>query len=360
MGLPLLRLLDWLHRWIGGILGLVLALLGLSGAILAHKDAWISLPHASDTLRADMPSLIHATQTLMAAPGNTQGIIYATPRFGLHQVRFAEGAGLYADQTGHLVTRWQSQWERHELWLLDFHHHLFTGDWGDWFAGIAGIAALFFVISGAILWWRTRKTFRFRLWPKRMSRPAIVMQHRDLGIVIAPLLFLSALTGTMLLFRPVAMLVVAPFGSVTQTVKALEPPKYTSTGPLAPNPNWHAMLSEAHRRFPEAEFRILSLPRKAHDTITLRMRQPDEWLPNGRTTLWFDAATGQVLGARDARTLPPGAKLFNMAYPVHAGKVGGLIWRLVMTLSGLGMTVLGSFAVWSFWFRRPKRNFGNS
>jgi hypothetical protein len=25
-----------------------------------------------------------------------------------------------------------------------------------------------------------------------------------------------------------------------------------------------------------------------------------------------------------------------------------------MTLSGLAMTMLGSFAVWSFWFRRPK------
>ncbi|AZI38236.1 PepSY-associated TM helix domain-containing protein [Caenibius tardaugens] len=350
-----MKLLDLLHRWMGGLLGLILALLGLSGAILVHKDAWIGLPHAHDPLRPDVASVAQATEALMALPGGPQGIIYATPRFGLHQTRFGEGAGLYADQAGNVVTRWQSQWERPELWLFDFHHHLFTGDFGEWISGIAGLAAVFFVVSGAILWWRTRKTFRFRLWPKRMSRPAIVMQHRDLGIVLAPLLLLSALTGAMLLFRPVAMVVVAPFGPVAETAKALEPPKYKSSGPLAQNTDWRAMLVAAHQRFPEAEFRILSLPRKPGDPIMLRMRQPDEWLPNGRTTLWFDAATGAVLGARDARALPQGAKVFNMAYPLHAGKVGGLAWRIVMTLSGLGMAVLGSFAVWSFWFRRPKQ-----
>src|SRR3546814_19751884 len=94
--------------------------------------------------------------------------------FGLHQVRFGEGAGLYADQSGEIAARWASQWERPELWLFDFHHHLFAGDSGEWVIGIAGLRGLFFVISGVILWWRTRSTFRLRLWPRRMSRPAIV------------------------------------------------------------------------------------------------------------------------------------------------------------------------------------------
>ncbi len=75
----------------------------------------------------------------MAMPG-TQGIIYADERFGLHQLRFGEGAGAYASQSGDIVTRWASQWERPELWIFDFHHHLFTGDNGEWVIGIAGLA----------------------------------------------------------------------------------------------------------------------------------------------------------------------------------------------------------------------------
>lgn len=352
----MMKLLDTLHRWTGGLIGLVLALLGLSGTILLYEHLWIGVPGVGDPLRGDLATVAAATEKLMAMPG-AQGIIYADERFGLHQLRFGGqgngGAGAYASQSGDIAARWASQWERPELWIFDFHHHLFAGDSGEWVIGIAGLCGLFFVVSGVILWWRTRRTFQLRLWPKRMSRPSILMHHRDLGVVVAPLLLISIITGTMMIFRPFALGVVAPFGSPAETAKALEPPKYKG-GPLAEKPGYTAMLAEARRRFPDAEFRILSLPRKAGDPISLRMKQPAEWLPNGRSTLWFDAATGEVLGARDALAMPGGAQAFNMAYPIHASKVGGWVWRVLLTIAGLAMTMLGSFAVWSFWFRRPK------
>lgn len=348
----MMKLLDTLHRWTGGLIGLVLALLGLSGTILLYEHLWIGVPGTGDPLRADLATVAATTERLMATPG-AQGIIYADERFGLHQLRFEEGAGAYASQSGEIVTRWASQWERPELWIFDFHHHLFAGDSGEWVIGIAGLCGLFFVISGVILWWRTRRTFQFRLWPKRLSRPSIVMHHRDLGVVVAPLLLISIVTGTMMIFRPFALGVVAPFGPVAETAKALDPPKYKG-GALAEKPDFAAMLTEARRRFPDAEFRILSLPRKPGDPISLRMKQPAEWLPNGRTTLAFDAATGDVLAARDALALPSGAQAFNMAFPIHASKVGGWMWRSVLTISGLALTLLGSLAVWSFWFKRPR------
>ncbi|KTE08243.1 PepSY-associated TM helix domain-containing protein [Sphingopyxis sp. H115] len=347
-----MKLLDTLHRWTGGLIGLVLAMLGLSGTILLYEHLWIGVPGTGDALRSDLATVAATTEKLMAMPG-AQGIIYADERFRLHQLRFGEGAGAYASQSGEIATRWASQWERPELWIFDFHHHLFAGDSGEWVIGVAGLCGLFFVISGVILWWRTRRTFQLRLWPKRLSRPSILMHHRDLGIVVAPLLLISIVTGTMMIFRPFALGMVAPFGPVAETAKALEPPKYRG-GPLAEKPDYTAMLTEARRRFPDAEFRILSLPRKAGDPISLRMKQPDEWLPNGRSTLAFDAATGEVLGARDALKLPPGAQAFNKAFPIHASKVGGWAWRILLTISGLAMAMLGSLAVWTFWFRRPK------
>ena len=348
----MMKTLDTLHRWTGGLIGLVLALLGLSGTILLYEHLWIGLPHSGDPLRGDLATVTATTEKLMALPG-AQGIIYADERFGLHQLRLGKDAGAYASQSGEVVARWGSQWERPELWIFDFHHHLFAGDSGEWVIGIAGLCGLFFVISGVILWWRTRKTFQLRLWPKRMSRPSIVMHHRDLGIIAAPLLLISVVTGTMMIFRPFALGVVAPFGPVAETAKALESPKYKG-GPLTRMPDYPAMLAEARRRFPDAEFRILSLPRKPGDPIALRLRQQAEWLPNGRSTLWFDAETGRLLGARDALAMAPGAQAFNMAFPIHASKVGGWAWRIAMTLSGVAMTMLGSLAVWTFWFRRPK------
>ena len=52
--------------------------------------------------------------------------------------------------------------------------------------------------------------------------------------------------------------------------------------------------------------------------------------------------------------LPSGAQAFNKAFPIHASKVGGWTWRILLTVSGLSLTLLGSLAVWTFWFKRPK------
>ena len=58
-----------------------------------------------------------------------------------------------------------------------------------------------------------------------------------------------------------------------------------------------------------------------------------------------------LVRTRDARALPRAVKAYNALYPLHAAKIGGLPYRLVMTVSGLALALLGSLAVWSFWFR---------
>ena len=110
----------------------------------SYDYLWVGLPGTGDSLRGDLTTVAATTERLMATPG-AQGIIYADERFGLHQLRFGKDAGGYANQSGEIVTRWASQWERPELWIFDFHHHLFTGDSGEWVIGIAGLCGLFFV-----------------------------------------------------------------------------------------------------------------------------------------------------------------------------------------------------------------------
>ncbi|MEJ6012186.1 PepSY-associated TM helix domain-containing protein [Novosphingobium aquae] len=345
-----MKLLDLLHRWGGGLLGLILAVLGLSGAILVHKEEWIGLPHAADARVTDPAQLGQLADRLLAGASGGESIVFASDRFGLVQLRDGAG-GLYATQTGEAVARWSRQWERPELWLFDLHHHLFTGEAGETVIGVAGLAAMIFVVTGAILWWRTRRTFRFRLWPARMTGPAIRMQHRDLGIIAAPVLFLIALTGTMMIFRPVAGAVLAPLSSSSAIEADLKAPRF-SAGPLAPDLDWQAIVVAAHRAYPDAQLRIVAVPKKSGDPVTIRMKRAAEWLPNGRTMLWFDPASGALLSSRDALKMQSGTQAFNMAYPIHAGKVGGIAYRLLLTVTGLALALLGAFSTWSFWFRR--------
>ena len=354
MGLPLLKTLDTLHRWAGGLIGLVLALMGLSGAILVHRDAWIMVPHAQDAKIHDVDTITGATARIMSDPaGPPASIIYADEGFGLSRLTYKDGVGAYADQAGVIVTHWDSQWQRPELWLFDFHHHLFAGDAGEWVIAAAGMCGLFFVLSGTILWWRQRRLFEFRLFPRRLSRPSIVRHHRDLGIVAAPLLLLSLYTGTTFVARPMTALTLGP-GAPAAIERASKPPKAPKLD-LAPRLDWAQIVLTAHARFPQAELRSIALPRNGNGLITLRMRQPEEWLPNGRTMLWFAADSGRLVEARDARAQDWRSRAFNLFYPLHAAKVGGLAYRLLMTLSGLALATLGGLAVWSFWFGKRRQ-----
>jgi uncharacterized iron-regulated membrane protein len=70
------------------------------------------------------------------------------------------------------------------------------------------------------------------------------------------------------------------------------------------------------------------------------------------------AGDGRALMVRDAPAAPLAVRAQHALYPLHAARLAGnamaLPLRLVLTLAGLGMTLLGSLAVLSFWRgRRP-------
>lgn len=337
-----MRLISLVHRWTGAFLGLLLALLGLSGALLVWEGDWIAVPGSGDPLAADARMIAEAAGAAAEA-GTVSRITFASEEIGLHHVAFSDGGGAYLSQAGEVVERWNSQWERPELWLFDFHHHLFAGDTGEIVTGIAGLAGLAFVVTGTILWWRSRKRFNLRLWPERMAPGPIVKHHRDLGLVAAPLLILSLGTGVLMLFEPLREMVLG----------VEERPRVEADGPAtaALDPVEGAILSSA-ARFPDARLRRITLPGEPGDPIRIRMKQAEEWTPNGRTQLSFDAGTGQLLSVEDALQANKAAWFSEKLYPLHSAKVGGLALKVAMTVSGLVLTVLGLLTTYSFWKRR--------
>jgi len=343
---PFVKLLSLLHRWSGGLIGLLLVVLGLSGTILMWKGEWIALPGAGMPAVENVQAIGRIAQR-EAAAGATR-ITFASEELGLHQVTFGGGAGAYIGQDGTTVTSWSSQWERPELWIFDLHHHLFAGETGELVAGWAGVFGILFVVTGTILWLRSRSKWRPRLLPKKFQPGPVVSHHRDLGILLAPLLLLSFLTGTGMVFKEAAGAVLSPFGRLEARAKPLEVEPSTAPAPVA------AMLVQAKARFPAAALRRLTMPGKPGQPWSVTMRQPFEWSANGRTRLMFDGS-GQLIKVDDPSAGSRAASIYEKFLPLHSAGVGGLAWRLVMTLSGLGLTILGALATWSFWFRKAKK-----
>lgn len=340
-----MRLLSLLHRWAGGLIGLLLALLGLSGAILVWEGSWVAVPGAGD-VHAERPAAIARIVDSQAAAGQLSRVTFASEESGLHHVARSDGSGAYLRQDGSLADSWSSQWERPELWLFDFHHHLFAGDTGETITGIAGIAGMLFVFTGLILWWRGRARLRPTLWPKRFAPGPIVKHHRDLGLVASPLLLLSMATGVMMLFEPVREAVLGPE----------ERPRTELTGKPLASPG--EALLRAKALFPGAALRRISLPREPEgEVVVVRMRQPFEWTPQGRTQLSF-RPDGRIF-VEDPRSANRSAWISEKLYPIHSAKTGGLATKLLMTMSGLALSMLGGFATWSFWSRKVARRHAN-
>ncbi len=184
--------------------------------------------------------------------------------------------------------------------------------------------------------------------PRKFQPGPIVSHHRDLGIIVAPLLLLSFLTGTGMVFKEAAGVVLSPFGKLEARSKPPEVAPAKGPPPVA------AMLAEAKKRFPDAALRRLNAPMKPGQPWSVRMRQPFEWSANGRTNLMFDGS-GRLIKVDDPATGSRAASIYEKFLPIHSAKIGGFAWKLVMSLSGLGLTILGSFATWSFWFRKAKK-----
>jgi uncharacterized iron-regulated membrane protein len=269
----------------------------------------------------------------------------------LHQAIYADGGGAYFTQDGQVVDRWTSIWGRPELWLFDLHHYLFLGETGKYLTGSLGALLFGFAATGLVLWWRTRKTFRLRAWPARMTRSAIVRHHRDLGVVASPLLLMSAVTGCAMVFPALSAALLSPWADPAKAAPA--PP--STAGVVGASTDWRALMVNGQAKFPDASPRRLMLPAKPGRPAVLRLRQPFEWTPNGRTYVYLDPATAKVLAVDDPAARDTASAITEKLYPIHSAKVGGWLWRLALTFSGLALTLLGTFATWSFWFARPMR-----
>ena len=100
--------LALIHRWAGGIAGLLLAVIGLSGTVLVWKESWIAVPGASAPLRSDPAHLGAVIETALAERPGLSRITFGDESMALHQAIYADGGGAYLDQSGAVVERWSN------------------------------------------------------------------------------------------------------------------------------------------------------------------------------------------------------------------------------------------------------------
>jgi uncharacterized iron-regulated membrane protein len=114
-------------------------------------------------------------------------------------------------------------------------------------------------------------------------------------------------------------------------------------------------MLNAQAAFPEALPRRLTLPAVPGEPLTLRLKQDFEWTPNGRTYVYIDPVSARIVATNDPADGSTASAIVEKLYPIHSGKVGGTVWKLMLTLCGVALTLLGTLATWSFWFGRRSK-----
>jgi uncharacterized iron-regulated membrane protein len=336
-------LIRTLHAWAGAILALILVVLGLSGSLLVLRDPWVKLtvPEARAEVQA-MPAVLGAAaEAVEAQQPQVRSMMFGGPHLGVHRIYVGEEGQGYAAGDGRLLAQWIGT-GRVETWVFELHHSLLSGETGDLVTGTAGVAGALIVLTGVIVWFPAWRSFGARVWPRTVRRRSeLISAHRNLGVIIALPLFVFCLTGGAIIFNETSkawMQALGPGG--------VEPPKPPKAG--VGDVDWPRALAAAQAAFPDAALRLAAWPAKPGAPVVIRMKQPAEWHPNGRTLVYIDPADARVLATLDAQALGPGTRAYNAFYPVHAGMVGGLLYEAVTFLSGLGLAILGGFGLWSF------------
>lgn len=352
-----------LHRWLGLPLGLVFALVGVSGTLLGfYPELDLALnppPHAlltvgpdyswqpvADRLRRAYPAYDGPWRIeVPLAPGRPILARYYHPP---ERPGKSFGPRLVSLDPATLAILQDRYWGDGGLtWVYDLHYTLFLDRSGRQL--LAGMAALLLLslVSGLWLWWPTpghwRERSRWRIRPGRVR--ATYDWHVLSGLYSAPLLALLLLTGLVLeIPEPVERLLQLPQPA---------PPTSSPPAPGQRPITLDQALVVARHTFPGAQPRWLEIPPRAGGLTHITLWQPGE--PGRRfpkTQVWLDPQ-GHLLAQRNPLKEPTAPSLMRWLHPLHNGECLGLPGRLAITLAGLlplGLWVSG----WMRW--RQKKN----
>lgn len=353
---PALRRLWWrLHRWAGLSLGLVLAAVALTGALLiAWKpvDRWLNPAlFAAATPGAPAAPLDQVRARLRETYGPGSSFTLRPPREGGDTFwAFVDGDfhGIaYLDPS---TARLLGQREEHEgaaNWMFELHSALLLGEAGRGLMALLAASYLFLLATGAVLWWP-------RNWGRALAvqlnaglTRALFDLHKAGGALLGLLVAVSVASGAWMAWPPLSAGFTAMAGQVP-----LAPPRIAV--PAGRDASLDAMAAEAKRLFPQARIGYIGLPAPADQPVRLRLKLPADPHPNGLTSLYFHPATGELLAVHRFDELHAGARHTTWIYPLHTGQLGGVAHETLNALLGTALAALAASGVWLWWRRRRR------
>lgn len=326
------------HLWLGLTLGVVGALIGLSGSMLVFDDSIdealnpqryaisgprIGLPYGEYARRATAALGEGVRVAALRLPDREDGPVIVLARAGngpFQRVYLDPEDGRVLDvATGR-------DWIG---FLHAFHESLTLRDYsGREIVGAIGIAMLLSSLSGIYLWWPlrgARASFGFRRG-RALSRNL----HYTFGFWGSLVLALLSFTGIFLAYPDAgrsAVAAVTPVSPSTRNVRAAE-----GAGPgIDPD----AAVAVARGLYPAAAVVGVGMPAGSRGAYRVSLREAGDDGPRPATVVFVDPRTRAVLLRADRSTRTAGDAFLGWQRILHDGSALGLAWRWLVFAGGV-------------------------
>ncbi|WFU41655.1 PepSY-associated TM helix domain-containing protein [Bradyrhizobium sp. CB82] len=373
-------LLLEVHSVLGLVIALVLAVIGITGAIMTFEDETLDhlnadimhvAPRALPMLTPDQLVVrLKATQDV----GKVSGLMMTRDASAAVHVRFARDgqsarpSSLYVDPYDARVLgtprgeEFFATVRRLHRWLL------LPGDgngYGRQITGIAALGLIALLVSGLVLRWPQRAG-SVKMWLK----PNVALRgrglHRSLHAVIGtwvlPIYLAMTLTGLWYSFDWYKECVVWLL-SRPSTAAARMPPKspHAPASESAETPGfdraWSTFLREQSSPFARAQ---LTLPGANGTVMRVRSWPQESTLEGARDEFRIDAVTGRLVSADSSANRTLGERAIAGVLDIHRGAILGWPGKLAFMLAAGLMPLFAVTGVLLYLSRRRHRRAGGA
>lgn len=372
--LALRRVWLRIHRWIGLVLGAVLALIGVTGSVLVfHQeiDEWM------------YPALLHVTRPTPEAPMQSIGAMVRAARARLpdgarvefiYLPRHAEAAakcgyslprpdGPQPDEWLAYVNPYTAEVTGTRLWysgrswlenpfvpfMFKLHYALLVWRYGAPVVGVLSVFVLVSLLSGLYLWWPLNGSWSRAV---RLRRPLASWRgnldiHTFAGLVLLPVLVVLFVTG---IYFNLPVLVTAPLGAVA-TIEPAQTIRSQNT-PWAQAVDVDRAIAQALERYPGDRVQYVTLPLRPGDAYQVSQLVDLRLGVRMARASFVDQYSGEVIAVRDGLSRPARTAVLQWAYILHSGEAWSWFGRLLVFVGGLVCPLLVATGAARWWQKR--------
>jgi uncharacterized iron-regulated membrane protein len=337
------KVLLQVHLCLGLAAGLFLAILGLTGSVMAFEgdlDHWLhpGFWYVADGGQPLPEGELIAGVERQFAPARVAAVQISQHRDLARLMQLTDRSTVTVNPYNGAVLGRRTGPTRTEEWLGAIHqiHLRLAKDgraaWapaGKMVVSYAGLALCLLAPTGLVLWWRTRRASI--QWKASWFR-VFFDAHHAIGIYAGLFLWIAAFTGILIGFESGEKAIYAVTHS--SRPKFARPPDSTPVPGAAPIGVDRA-IAVARQAMPNAAVDMLLLPLNPKATYQVVLRAPEETSASAHSSVAIDQFSGKVLDVRNFLTDSEGYRWIRFNRSIHTGDIGGLPGHIVMSLSSL-------------------------